>query len=164
MRIQNAYGSELAALPVPMRVENYVDTTITAPATNPSVIGWITNNADTCSSAVLNALSNFQGNLSPGETCVQDTGNPGVSGQGCAAAALPADRYTSPPAAGNYNLNLRVPGAGNDGSVDISANLSTKPWLRFDWHGTGDADPTGRATFGLYRGSPRHIYLRQRFN
>ena len=164
VRIQNAYGSELAALPVPMRAEYYVDTTITAPATIPSVIGWITNGADTCSSAVLNALSNFQGNLSSGETCVQDTGNPGVSGQGCAVAGLPADRYASPPAAGSYNLNLKTPGAGNDGSVDISANLSTKPWLRFDWDGTGDADPTGRATFGLYRGSPRHIYLRQRFN
>lgn len=163
VRIQNAYGSELAALAVPMRAEYYVDTTITAPATNPSVIGWITNTADTCSSTVLSALSNFQGNLNSGETCVLDTGSPGVSGQGCAAAALLADRYSSPPSAGSYNLNLQAPGAGNDGSVDISTNLSTKPWLRFDWNGTGDTDPTGRATFGLYRGSPRHIYLRQRF-
>ena len=48
VRIQNAYGSELATLPVPMRAEYYMDTTITAPATIPSVIGWITNNADTC--------------------------------------------------------------------------------------------------------------------
>ncbi|BAV32712.1 hypothetical protein SCL_0390 [Sulfuricaulis limicola] len=164
LRIQNAYGSELAALPLPMRAEYYVDTTITAPATTPSIIGWITNSADTCSSAALNALSNFQGNLNSGETCVQDTGNPGVSGQGCAVAGLPADRYTSPPAAGSYNLNLKAPGAGNDGSVDISANLSTRPWLRFDWNGTGDTDPSGRASFGLYRGSPRHIYFRQRFN
>jgi MSHA biogenesis protein MshQ len=164
LRIQNAYGSELAALQVPMRAEYYVDTTITAPATIPSVIGWITNTTDTCTSAPLSALANFQGNLNSGETCVLDTGSPGVSGQGCAAAALLADRYASPPSAGSYNLNLQAPGAGNDGSVDISTNLSTKPWLRFDWNGTGDTDPAGRATFGLYRGSPRHIYLRQRFN
>lgn len=164
VRIQNAYGSELAALAVPMRAEYYVDTTITAPATNPSIIGWITNSADTCSSTTLNALSNFQGNLNAGETCVLDTGNPGVSGQGCAAAGPLANRYASPPASGSYNLNLQAPGAGNDGSVDISANLSTRPWLRFDWNGTGEVDPSGRASFGLYRGSPRHIYLRQRFN
>lgn len=150
--IMNAYGSELADLPLPMRVEYY------------STDGWISNGADTCSSTALNALSNFQGNLNSGETCVQDTGNPGVSGQGCAAAGLPADRYTSPPSAGSYNLNLKAPGAGNDGSVDVSANLAAKIWLRYDWDDDGTRDDSsGRATFGLYRGSPRHIYQRERY-
>lgn len=31
-----------------------------------------------------------------------------------------------------------------------------------DGTNAGNADPVGRASFGLYRGSPRHIYSRER--
>jgi hypothetical protein len=104
---------------------------------------------------------------------VQDTGSPGVSNQGCAGAgplapvnerylALPKIAGSPPPPLGSYNLYLQKPGSGNNGSVDVSADLGTLPWLRFDWTGAGNADPVGRASFGLYRGSPRHIYLRER--
>ncbi|MBI3778343.1 MAG: hypothetical protein HY274_05445 [Gammaproteobacteria bacterium] len=168
VHIYNAYGSELVDLLVSTRVEYYEDTTVTAPATIPPITGWIANGGDSCSSVGLSALSNFQGNLASGETCVQDTGSPGVSGQGCAAAGPLApvnERYLALPSAGDYNLYLKAPGATNDGSVDVTANLATKTWLRYDWNGTGsDVDPTGQATFGLYRGSPKHIYLRQRYN
>ena len=51
-----------------------------------------------------------------------------------------------------------------NGYADASMNLSTRAWLRYDWDDNGsEDDPTGRATFGLYRGSPRHIYQRQRY-
>ena len=101
-------------------------------------------------------------NLAAGETCVQDTGNPGASGQGCAAAGPIAERFDATHAlSGSFNLYLRAPGAGNDGSVDVSADLSAIPWLRHDWTGGGPADPTGRATFGLYRGNDRQIYIRE---
>lgn len=161
IRIHNGYGSELADLSVPMYLEYYEST----------ANGWRTQ-IDTCSTVTLNALSNFQGNLGSTETCVQDTGSPGVSGQGCAAAgpaserflALPASGSPSPPPLGSYNLYLRAPGAGNEGSVDVSANLTSMTWLRYDWDGdTTPDDPTGKATFGTYRGSPRHIYLRERY-
>jgi MSHA biogenesis protein MshQ len=67
------------------------------------------------------------------------------------------------PAAGAGQLNFTAPMA--DGYADASMNLSARPWLQYDWDGTAPEDnPTGRATFGLFRGSPRHIYLRQRFN
>jgi MSHA biogenesis protein MshQ len=167
VHIFNAYGSELVDLPMPMRVEYYADTTITAPLIIPPTTGWIANVDDTCSSVGLSAFSNYQGNLNAGETCVQDTGSPGLSGQGCAAAGPLApvnERYLTLPSGGGYNLYLKAPGSGNEGSVDITANLATKTWLRFDWDGiAGDDDPTGRATYGLYRGSPRHIYLRERY-
>lgn len=159
----NAYGSELVDLPIPLRVEYYSATD-----------GWIANTTDTCSSVTLLPLSNFQGNLALGETCVQDTGSPGVSGQGCTVAgplapvneqylALPKITGSPPPPLGSYNLYLKAPGSANEGSVDVTANLASKTWLRFDWNGTGDVDPTGKATFGLYRGSPKHIYMRERY-
>jgi MSHA biogenesis protein MshQ len=175
VHISNAYGSELVDLPMPMQVEYYADTTVTAPLIIPPITGWIANVDDACSSVGLSAFSNYQGNLSAGETCVQDTGSPGVSGQGCAVAgplapvnerylALPKITGSPPPSLGSYNLYLKAPGSGNEGSVDITANLSAKTWLRFDWDGiAGDDDPTGRASFGLYRGSPKHIYLRERY-
>jgi MSHA biogenesis protein MshQ len=158
IRVHNANGSELADLWVPMYLEQYS-----------AASGWAPQ-VDTCSSVTLSALSNFQGNLGSGETCVQDIGNPGVSGEGCAAVgpaserfgALPASGAPPPPPLGSYNLYLLRPGAGNDGSVDVSANLGSRIWLRYDWDGNGtDGDPTGKATFGTYRGNPRHIYLRE---
>jgi len=159
VHLYNAYGSELLDLPMATHVEYYSGT----------ADGWLIHSADTCSGVSLSAFSNYQGNLNAGETCVQDTGNPGVSGQGCSTAGplVPVnERYYALPSSGGYNLYLKNPGAGNEGSVDVTADLSTKPWLRFDWDGdplTADQDPTGKATFGLYRGSPRNIYLRERY-
>lgn len=156
VHIYNTYGSELVDLPVTMRAEYYT-----------AADGWVNNISDTCSSVGLNAFANYQGNLNSGETCVQDTGNPGISGQGCTVAGPASEQYRSLPSAidGTYNLYLKAPDAGNDGSVDVSASLGTKTWLRYDWDGNGtEDDPTGKATFGIYKGSPRHIYLRQRYN
>ena len=68
------------------------------------------------------------------------------------------------PSSGSYKLYLKAPGIANDGSVDVGTDLSTKTWLRYDWDDNGSLDnPSGRATFGLYRGSPRHIYQRERY-
>jgi hypothetical protein len=41
---------------------------------------------------------------------------------------------------------------------------STVPaWLRYDWDNTtpGDENPSARASFGIYKGNPRHIYMRE---
>ena len=158
VRIQNAYGSELAALPVPMRVEYFEDTTITAPATNPPVTGWITNSADTCTSVPATGLS-LANNVLPSPVTPPTAKT--IGAQTTSATVANSPFFTG---SGDAGLQLSAPGQGGDGYVDITANLSAKTWLRFDWHGTGDVDPTGRASFGLYRGSPKHIYLRQRYN
>jgi MSHA biogenesis protein MshQ len=160
--IQNAYGSELVDLAVPMRAQYYES------AAN----GWVTNSADNCTTVVTLAFPTYAGNLSAGETCVQDTGTGGRSGLGCTPPpAAPANEQFREGGVvnfnGDFNLYLRAPGGGNDGSVDISIDLSSNnlPWLRYDWDGNGthDNDPSGRATFGIYKGSPRHIYLRERY-
>lgn len=156
--IQSAFGSELVDLAVPMRAQYYVSSTN----------GWVTNTEDVCTAVTL-VFSNYQGNLAAGETCVQDSGNPGLSGLGCAAAGplIPTNERFREAAtlSGDFNLYLKAPGSGNDGSVDISTDLAAMSWLQYDWDGNGtpDNNPQGRATFGIYKGSPRHIYIRERY-
>ncbi len=136
LRIENAYGSELLALPVPMYTQHFQNT----------AMGFIVNTDDNCTSFAVPdiTLGNYQGNLNPGET------TPTISGSFLA---------------GRSNLSLSAPGAGNNGSVDVSIDLAltATSWLRFDWDSDAahDDDPVGRATFGIYQGSRRHIYLRE---
>jgi hypothetical protein len=151
VRVGTAVGSELVDLPVPMRSEYYAS----------SAAGFVSNVADTCTTNVAVTLPAFTENLAPGETCVRDSGAPGASGSGCAAAAAPPVRYGEPPAAGDFNLRLAAPGAGNQGSVLIRATVP--PWLLFDWNAAaaGDEEPMGQATFGIYGGERRQIYTRE---
>ncbi|HKQ30051.1 MAG TPA: DUF6701 domain-containing protein, partial [Burkholderiales bacterium] len=162
--IQNAYGSELLDLFMPMRVQYYA-------AGN---TGWVTNTLDECTAVTMSAFSNPQGNLAVAETCIQDIGSPGRSGSAptaCAAVGPIAEQFREGGVAGfsgDFNLYLRAPGTGNDGSVDVSLDLSpaglNMPWLRYDWDGVaGDNEPQGRATFGIFKGNRRHIYLRERY-
>lgn len=158
VQIQNAFGSELVDLAVPMRAQFY------------STNGWVTNPNDNCTTVTLSFPAFYQ-NLASGETCVQDIGSPGRSGVApvtCAAVGPAAEQFREGGVAGfngDFNLYLKAPGAGNDGGVDVSTDLFFLPWLRYDWDGNGshDNDPVARATFGIYKGSPRHIYLRERY-
>jgi hypothetical protein len=154
IRIANALGSELVDLPVKMVAEYYLS----------AAAGFVTNAADTCTNAVSLAFSGYTKNLSPGEICVRDSGAPGASGAGCAAAAPVGVRFTEPPSAinpGDFNLRLAAPGAGNTGSVLVNGNVPA--WLRYDWDtGTpGDENPTGQATFGIFGGQSKQIYTRE---
>ena len=68
---------------------------------------------------------------------------------------------------GTGNLILSAPGDGNDGSADVTLNLSATggadmEWLQFDWDGNGTLDnPTARATFGIFNGNQHLIYMRE---
>jgi MSHA biogenesis protein MshQ len=123
--------------------------------------GFVANTDDACTSGVSLALSTYTKNLSPGETCVRDGGSPGASGSGCAPAAPLAQRYHEPPVLGDFDLQLAAPGAGNNGSVKITAAVPA--WLQYDWDaGTpGDENPTGEATFGIFGGESKQIYSRE---
>jgi MSHA biogenesis protein MshQ len=149
--ISSAAGSELVNLGVPMRTEYYVDAST----------GFVTNSSDFCSSGAALSLTNFADNLGAGETCVEDSGNPGVSGAGCAVAGPVAQRFDDPLIAGEFNLFLQAPGAGNDGSATVDVNVPD--WLEFDWDtaGPGFEDPSGRITFGIYGGDKNQVYRRE---
>ena len=109
---------------------------------------FVAHAADTCSAYASAAMSlqGFSGNLSAGETTIVA---PGVATTLVSGRADPA----APPL-------LSAPGIGNDGATSVSYDVPA--WLEFDWLGLGDADPSGRATFGRYRGHDRIVFWRER--
>jgi MSHA biogenesis protein MshQ len=149
MRLANALGSELVDLPVPAVVEQY-----DGPA-----VGFVPNSDDSCTQNVTLSLTGFTENLAAGATCALDSGAPGASGIGCGSPAPAASRFTEPPSAGNFNLNLQAPGAGYDGGATVQASVPA--WLRYDWDqaAAGDENPSAQVTFGLYKGDSHEIYL-----
>jgi len=60
-------------------------------------------------------------------------------------------------------IELRAPGAGNQGQVGVS--YDAYDWLKYDWDNDGvyDDSPSAIATFGIYRGNDRIIHWREVF-
>lgn len=142
LRLDNASGSEFSALVMPVAAQFW------------SGAGFVTHAADTCSTltAAMLSLSNYQRNLNAGET------TPVING----ALGLNQAGY----------LRLTAPGSGNQGSVDLSVDLTSRPWFLGRWlsppsnpDGDGntlyDENPTARATFGVFR--DRTIYRRENY-
>ena len=154
----NAYGSELLNLPVPTFLEYYD----TSPTT-----GWRTG-VDTCTvvtgpNFAFDFPINAKNNLAACETAVTVTGvNP-----------TPTVTLTNPGASNSgwteLTLNLGATGSGTQcaaigvgpGAASTTVNTTGATWLRFNWKGAGDVDPTARATFGIFK-SPL-IYRRENY-
>lgn len=151
LRLQNAHGSQLIAMPVPIAVQYWNGT------------AFVTNTEDSCTTiAAANiALGNYQRNLNAGETTLTVGGafNAGIG-----------------------TLRLSAPGSANNGSLDLSVNLtggtagasctagmpastaSGLSYLQGAWCGVPyTRDPTARATFGVYRNSNQVIYQRENY-
>jgi len=147
LALRDAVGSELLDLPVSLTTQYYLNTTQ----------GFTTNTADSCTAAPAIAFSNYQLNLVSGETCVRDTGKPGVSGVGCAAPAAAGLQYRPTAVGGNFNLILAAPGAGNAGAVTVTATAPA--WLQYSWGST--LNPLGMATFGVFPGPTSRVHQRE---
>lgn len=94
VRLNNAHGSELLALPVPLKAQHY------------SGLGFVTNTADSCTAFTLAtdlSLGNYQAYLASGDT-----------------TPSPASFTLS---GGASVISLSAPGAGNSGSVDLTLNV-----------------------------------------
>ena len=165
MRLNNAYGSTLLDLPLPLGIESYTIAGV-----------FTTNTADSCT-ALLGSDLRFgflasTPNLVACETAI----SPGSSIYFVSGKASSTAPPTLTPA------RLIKPGSSNDGSVDIAINLNgiagnrctvvgaaggaatnaNKPWLQGNWGTTTyDSDPIGRATFGLFKSADEFIYLRE---
>lgn len=135
----NAYGSELVPLNVPLSIE-YWGVIDPGP---PAVDEFVVNTADSCTTLAAGdfGFANYSGNLAAGDTLI--TGVALASGSG--------------------GVTLSAPGGGNDGEVDVLGQGSIPAYLLYDWDGDGvhDNPPSARATFGIYSGPPRRIYLRE---
>lgn len=140
--IENANGSELLGLSLPIRVQYFKDNTN----------GFVTNAADTCTSLAVTSftLTSANGTVTP---------------PSAVRIKLPTFDSTATLAGSSPSMSLALTAPMGDGYADATALLGSLPWLRYDWDGNGvhDNDPVGRATFGIFRGNPRHIYRRERY-
>lgn len=147
LRMSNVYGSELLALPLPVTAQHW------------SASGYyVTNTQDSCTAlpvaSVAMAFVTATPNLSACQTQLSPTGVATV-------------------ASGQLSLTLSKPGAGRQGSVDLSlqigsaatgitcvsstssaATAANLPWF-------GSVNPSARATFGIHK-SPL-IYRRENY-
>jgi MSHA biogenesis protein MshQ len=147
--LRSGLGSELLDLPLSLTTQYYLNGTQ----------GFTPNTADVCTTAPGIVLSNYLENLSAGETCVRDSGSPGVSGAGCAAVSTTP--YAATAVAGGFNLALAAPGAGNNGALTLTATPAA--WLMYLWNaGSGsNSAPAGIATFGEFTGPASRVYQRE---
>jgi MSHA biogenesis protein MshQ len=156
--LRDSLGSELLDLPTSLTIQYYLSAA-QGFTTNSGEILFGRSTSDSCSAAPALALSNYQVNLSAGMTCVRDTGNPGVSGIGCSAAATPSYRATA--SGGDFNLILSAPGAGHNGAVTVTATAPS--WLQYLWSVSSgvNSNPTGTASFGLFPGPASRVHQRE---
>ena len=156
--LSNAFGSELLDMNVPMVVQYYDGTGFTNAGAS-----------DICTTPATVTITDVSGTDALDatvDTCVHDTGNPGVSGSGCTTAAPASDQFQSPPdlvgSEGSFNLILQAPGAGKTGEADI--NVVIPAYMQYDWDGDNinDNNPAAaRVTFGIYRGKSETIFLKE---
>ncbi|MBA3058535.1 MAG: LamG domain-containing protein [Gammaproteobacteria bacterium] len=156
VQLQNAYGSEYLALPVPLTLQYWNG-------------NWQKNTLDTCTSLQANqfAWSSPAGSATRPNNLAA-----------CESAATVAG--VSP----NYTVTLSAPGVNNAGWADLSLNLAATavgstcttanagtgnsglastvnaPWLQYNWTGAL-GNPKARATFGVFK-SPL-IYRRENY-
>lgn len=143
LRLSSAFGSEKAALTLPVRAEYWTGQ------------GWLLNGDDSCTSvpAAAVALSNRR------------------NGQGSATAAWSNTVSAITLAGGQGNLLLGAPSPAATGTVDLALNLGSaatdqscltshpastgamRAWLRAQngsCAASADRDPSARASFGIY--------------
>ncbi|MEO8407548.1 MAG: DUF6701 domain-containing protein, partial [Oxalobacteraceae bacterium] len=146
LNMQNAYGSELLALPVPLQAQYWTGK------------NYVTNTADSCTVIPMSSITmgNYRKQLDACETQLSPVGNVTM-----VAGKLPGT-----------GLRLTKPGANNAGSVDLAINLSANPAgntcvgatqsaataANMGWFG---ANPRSRATFGVYKSV--FIYIREMY-
>ncbi len=138
--LTTSYGPENEALEMPVFTQFF------------DGVEWRTNTLDACTSYLASNINFIAGtyteNLNPGET----------------SATLPVvsqNLVNGVSSIGN-GLIFSAPLIGNEGQVDVEYNLTSHPWLSFDWDGDNNNNPP-QATlgFGRYRGSDRVIYWRE---
>lgn len=138
--IHDTYGPETSALSQPITSEYF------------TANGFVTNSFDRCTR--LPDLANFT--LTPTDLTLGSGGAPEVY------PTLVSQTLTL----GTANINFTAPGAGHQGFIDTLLDLNAHglPWLRLynDQNSAFENEVSGRVQFGLYRGSDRVIWWREK--
>lgn len=155
LRLNPAVGSERLPL------------TMTADMLAYNGLAFVPNTRDSCTQLPLTRLildpASWKKNLNSPETYV-------VNSRGSTAPVTAANMLGFKDGSGNPvgkgQIWMRSPGAGNEGSVVVRADLAGAglAYLRGKWGGAAtryDIDPFATATFGLYKGVKEIIYLRE---
>jgi MSHA biogenesis protein MshQ len=142
LRLLPAIGSEI--LPLAMRAE----------VQRWNGAAFVPNGDDNCTRLALAnlGLSDWTQNLTEGKNGAADE------------TAITSGDLTL--AAGKGTLRLSAPGKGNNGSVLVSADVSSSmPYLSGRWGGaaTYGRNPSAVASFGLYKGAGQIIYFRENY-
>lgn len=132
LQLENVYGPETSNLVMPFRADYYTTT------------GFVRNTADSCWAYNTADVVLDQSGLSGGSTSV-------VAASDTLVAGAPAT---------DNEMVLTAPGEGNRG--DVRVTFVVPVWMTGDYDDDGALeDPSGLATFGVYRGNDRIIYWRE---
>ncbi len=152
LQFTNAYGSELLDLPLSLQVQYYANSGFEPSATDSCTIINATNFAFDFPAAASNHLSACETALTLTSSTPNFTATLSKVGTG-------NNGWT------DITLNLNTTASGNQcttvGSTGAAATTNMLPWLRYNWTGLGEANPTARATFGIYGGNNKIIYSRE---
>lgn len=146
LRLYNAHGSELLALPVPFKAQYY----------NGS--GFVTNSADSCTQVAVPDSTNGGLVFPAGQSLVANDTTASING-----AAVGNGTFAS----GDGGLILTKPLSGHFGYVNLT--ITAPAYLQYNWNNTPtggnyfDDNPQARATFGKFRNANEFIYLRENY-
>jgi MSHA biogenesis protein MshQ len=140
LRIDNAHGSELQPLDLPLTIETWqgVDTDGDG---LPNKGRFEPETQDVCTSPAHLGTAEFiehPGNLEDDDTGVE--------------SLVLSD--------GSGTVTLSEPGEDNHGSIGLRFP-SMESWLQYGWDGAGRRSATGTATFGVYQGATPLIFRRE---
>lgn len=153
LRLDDAFGPESTFLPVKFYTEYWTGSY------------WAKNINDNCTRILRSAITYPAGNiLNPANLTVPLTGG-STTGQYLSTTTTTTEiGFTS----GDALHRFSMPTGAATGSFNVNVDLSSYPWLRFDWNQDGNYSdtnlPVARFGFGSYRGHDRIIYWREKFN
>jgi hypothetical protein len=147
INLNSTHGSELLDLNVPMLVEYFNGTE------------FIANPLDVCSVATLTLTDPVLSDaLNTTDTCIWDDSS--TSGSNRCTTTSPAGNSYQEAASlssGSFNLNLKA--TLKTGALNLTADVAD--WLKFNWQGAGNTNPSARITFGIYKGHQKLIYFHE---
>lgn len=154
LKIGNALGAPQIDLPVPLIAQYW------------NGIAFVTNAQDSCT-RLTNTQFTHGGYRAPLAAC-STSGSPTGSNAIVFSAGRSTLRLSKPNLRGSVDLtaNLGATASGNtcSGGVAAVATAASKAWLQGNWNAsTWDANPSGRAVFGVHGAAPDVIYQREAY-